>query len=424
MTQHRRHRIVLFAVAAMALAAAVFAASASANNSRVASAHPARASAQTAHPVSVTTAGKGKEAALAAAMRTLWDQHMEWTYATVDDFFHNPAAVGPTLDRLLQDQRDIGAAFAVYYGQAAGSELTNLLLTHIEDAVPVLQAAQANDATALANAEAAWFANAKQIADFLTSLNPSNWPASVTEPMMATHISQTITYSVDLLKGDYAQSIVDYDLAESHMDMMADTLTQGIVAQFRKDFPGAESPGAKKAAALAAAMRTLWDQHMEWTYATVDDFFHNPAAVGPTLDRLLQDQRDIGAAFVPFYGQAAGSELTSLLLTHIEEAVPVLQAAQANDATALATAEADWFANAKQIADFLTSLNPTNWPASVTEPMMATHISQTITYSVDLLKGDYTQSIVDYDPAESHMDMMADTLTHGIIAQFPNSFHG
>jgi hypothetical protein len=242
MTQHRRHKTVLFAVAAATVAAAVFAASASAHNSRVGFAH-ARASARTAHPVSVTTAGKGEAAALAAAMRTLWDQHMEWTYATVDDFFHNPAAVGPTLDRLLQNQRDIGAAFAVYYGQAAGNELTNLLLTHIQEAVPVLQAAQANDATALTNAEASWFANAKQIADFLSSLNPTNWPTSVTEPMMAEHISQTITYSVDLLQGNYTQSIVDYDLAESHMDMMADTLTQGIIAQFPRQFHGGRFSG-------------------------------------------------------------------------------------------------------------------------------------------------------------------------------------
>lgn len=236
--QHRRHRTKLSAVAAVALAAAVLAASASAHNSRVGFALDTRASTHPVHPVSVAAAGKTKAAALAGAMRTLWDQHMEWTYRTVDDFFHNPAAVGPTLDRLLQNQRDIGAAFATYYGQAAGTELTNLLLTHIEEAVPVLQAAQANDATALANAETAWLANAKQIADFLSSLNPTNWPTSATEPMMAEHISQTITYSVDLLNGDYAQSITDYNLAETHMDMMADTLTQGITAQFPKSFHG------------------------------------------------------------------------------------------------------------------------------------------------------------------------------------------
>lgn len=163
---------------------------------------------------------------------------MEWTYATVNDFFRDPAALTPTLNRLLQNQRDIGAAFVPYYGQAAGGELTNLLLTHIEEAVPVLEAAKANDAAGLAGAESAWFANARQIADFLSAANPRNWPTSLTEPMWMTHITQTITYSVDLLKGDVSQSIDDYGIAESHMDMMADTLTQGIIAQFPSRFPG------------------------------------------------------------------------------------------------------------------------------------------------------------------------------------------
>jgi hypothetical protein len=238
MTRYLRHRSVLSAVTIIALAAVIFVVSGVALNPPAGSARNLPASARGLHGTQVKTAGKSNAAALAAAMRTLWDQHMEWTYKTVDDFFHNQAALTPTLNRLLQDQRDIGAAFATYYGQAAGTELTNLLLTHIEEAVPVLQAAQANDAAALASAEAAWYANAKQIADFLSSLNPTNWPTSVTEPMMATHISQTITYSVDLLQGDFAQSISDYDLAESHMDMMADTLPQGIIAQFPSDFHG------------------------------------------------------------------------------------------------------------------------------------------------------------------------------------------
>jgi hypothetical protein len=224
-----RHRM-LPAVAAVALAGGALAACGSAPTGS--------ASAGGHHVASVAASHKMTAADLEGAMRTLWDQHMEWTYATVDDFFHNPAALTPTLDRLLQNQRDIGAAVVPFYGQAAANQLTNLLLTHIEDAVPVLKAAQAGDSAALATAEAAWFANAKQIADFLSAANPSNWPTSVTEPMMQQHISQTITYSVDLVKGDYAQSIVDYGTAESHMDMMADTLTQGIVAQFPDMFRG------------------------------------------------------------------------------------------------------------------------------------------------------------------------------------------
>jgi hypothetical protein len=52
--------------------------------------------------------------------RNLWSQHMEWTYSTVNAFFHDQDALQPTMDRLLQNQRDIGAAFAVYYGADKG----------------------------------------------------------------------------------------------------------------------------------------------------------------------------------------------------------------------------------------------------------------------------------------------------------------
>jgi hypothetical protein len=161
---------------------------------------------------------------------------------------------------------------------------------------------------------------------------------------------------------------------------------------------------------------------MEWTYATVDAFFHNQKALQPTLDRLLQNQRDIGAAIVPFYGQTAGDQLTKLLLTHINDAVPVLQAAQAGDTKALNTALDAWYANAKQIADFLSAADPKNWPTSATEPMLKEHITQTTAYAVDLLKGNYAQAIADYGKAEQHMAMLADVLSKGIIAEFPRKF--
>jgi ubiquinone biosynthesis protein UbiJ len=397
-----------------AIAATAVAACGSSNSSPAASSSSASKSA----PSNATA-----PVALSTAMRTLWMQHMEWTYETVDDFFHDQAALTPTLNRLLQNQRDIGAAIVPYYGQAAGTQLTNLLLTHIQQAVPVLTAAKDGDKAKLAAAESDWYANAKQIADFLSTANPNNWPTSVTEPMMKTHIDQTTTYSVDLLKGDYAQAITDYGTAEQHMIEMADALSKGIIAQFpqKVSLPqGDNSSSTSGPVALSTAMQTLWMQHMEWTYATVDAFFHNQAALTPTLNRLLQDQRDIGAAIVPYYGQAAGTQLTNLLLTHIQEAVPVLTAAKAGDKAKLDAAESAWYANAKQIADFLSQANPNNWPTSATEPLLKMHIDQTTTYSVDLLKGDFAQAIADYDKAEQHMISLADTLSKGIIAQFPN----
>jgi hypothetical protein len=184
------------------------------------------------------------------------------------------------------------------------------------------------------------------------------------------------------------------------------------------------APGAQQEIALYSAMHGLWSDHMQWTYATVDAFFHNQAGLQPILDRLLKNQKDIGAAIVPFYGQAAGDKLTALLTTHINQAVPVLKAAQANDKAALDKALADWHANAKEIADFISSANPTNWPTSATEPMLKGHIDQTTAYATDLLKGDYNKAVTDFATANDHMKVLADTLAKGIVAKFPDKFAG
>jgi hypothetical protein len=173
---------------------------------------------------------------------------------------------------------------------------------------------------------------------------------------------------------------------------------------------------------LRSAMRKVWADHMQWTYATVDAFFHNAKALDPTLQCLLANQDDIGNAIKPFYGDAAGAQLTALLRTHINQAVPVLKAAQAGDDEALKKAQDDWYANAQEIADFLTKANPDNWPASATGPALKMHIDQTTTYSVDLLKGDYPAAIGDYGKAFDHMMDLADILTNGITKQFPDKF--
>jgi hypothetical protein len=173
--------------------------------------------------------------------------------------------------------------------------------------------------------------------------------------------------------------------------------------------------------ALHSAMRTLWMQHMEWTYATVVAFADDSPALQPTIERLLRNQVDIGNAVAPFYGERAAAQLTDLLTTHIEEAVPVLTAAKAGDDVALQQAVNAWYRNAKDIADFLAKANPA-WPKAELRDMMETHITTTIGYAGDVLAGNHADAIADYDQAEAHMIEMADMLSQGLIAQFPDTF--
>jgi len=59
-------------------------------------------------------------------------------------------------------------------------------------------------------------------------------------------------------------------------------------------------------------------------------FLSQPRCRAGVPQPALAEPTEIGAAFVPFYGQETGQRLAGLLTTHIQQAVPVLQAAQAD----------------------------------------------------------------------------------------------
>jgi hypothetical protein len=168
------------------------------------------------------------------------------------------------------------------------------------------------------------------------------------------------------------------------------------------------------------SMRKLWEDHVTWTRLAIVEFADGSAGFPQTADRLLRNQDDIGDAVKPFYGEAAGERLSALLHDHIIIAVDVLQAAKSGDSIALADANARWYANANDIADFLAAANPRFWPQAVMRADMRTHLDQTLAEAADELGGDYAGSVAEYDAVHSHILAMADMLSSGIISQFPS----
>jgi hypothetical protein len=170
------------------------------------------------------------------------------------------------------------------------------------------------------------------------------------------------------------------------------------------------------------AMRKLWEEHVTWTRLYIVSAAADLPDKGVTADRLLQNQVDIGNAIKPFYGDAAGNQLTALLKDHILLAAALIDDVKAGD-TAKAKVDSDkWYANADEIATFLSNANPKNWPLKTMKAEMKMHLDLTLTEAADRLSGKFADDIKDYDAVENHILGMADVLSSGIIHQFPDRF--
>ena len=174
--------------------------------------------------------------------------------------------------------------------------------------------------------------------------------------------------------------------------------------------------------ALHDGMRKLWEDHITWTRLYIISAEAGSPDTDTTAQRLLQNQTDIGDAIKPFYGDAAGAKLTARLRDHILTAGDLIAAAKAGDTAKVATTKAAWYTNGEQIGDFLAQANPTHWPATEMRRMMRDHLDNTLAEAVDHLQGNWAADVVDYDKVHVQILHMADMLTDGIIAQFPQKF--
>ena len=169
------------------------------------------------------------------------------------------------------------------------------------------------------------------------------------------------------------------------------------------------------------ALRKLWSDHVIWTREYI------VAAVAGTPDadaaagRLLRNQDDIGAAIVPYYGEAAGQALTSLLRQHILIAVDLVAAAKAGDNAAFAKHDQRWTDNAREIARFLAGANP-NWPEQDVTDLLSLHLKLTKDEAVARLTKDYDADVKAFDDIFTEIMVLADALHDGLVAQFPDKF--
>ena len=361
---------------------------------------------------------------LKSGMRKLWEDHITWTRNVIFNIIDGLPGTTEAVNRLLQNQVDIGNAIKPYYGNSAGDQLTALLHDHITIAADLLTALKNDNTAAYNTAYAQWVTNADAIAALLSSVNP-NWPLAEMTSMMHEHLNATGAEALARKTGDYAADVTAFDNVHLQILQMADMLTEGIVKQFPNKFNGCSLKDFKKTTTcdLKSGMRKLWEDHIIWTRNVIFNIIDDLPGTTEAVNRLLQNQVDIGNAIKPYYGNSAGDQLTALLHDHITIAADLLTALKNDNTAAYNTAYAQWVTNADAIAALLSSVNP-NWPLAEMTSVMHEHLNATGAEALARKTGDYAADVTAYDHVHLQILQMADMLTEGIVKQFADKFGG
>lgn len=172
---------------------------------------------------------------------------------------------------------------------------------------------------------------------------------------------------------------------------------------------------------LKLNMRKLWEDHITYTRNYIISALADLPDLQAIAQRLLRNQDDIGQAIVPVYGPKAGKKLSGLLRDHILIATEVVKAAKENNKAELDSSSQKWYANADDIAQFLSSANP-HWDETTLKDMLYKHLDFTTGEVVSRLGNKWNDDISFYDKGHVHMLMFSDYLVDGILKQFPDKF--
>lgn len=172
---------------------------------------------------------------------------------------------------------------------------------------------------------------------------------------------------------------------------------------------------------LSNQIRLLWEQHITWTRLTTVSMVFDLPNVTLVTNRLLKNPDDFAALLAPIYGNANASRFSDLLRGHLIIAAELITAAKAGDAEAAADIERRWYNNAREIAVFLSTINP-YWSQAEWERMLFDHLALVKAQAVDMINKNYQAEIDRYAQMERQAMMMADVMTNGIVRQFPNNF--
>ncbi len=185
----------------------------------------------------------------------------------------------------------------------------------------------------------------------------------------------------------------------------------------------AAEKSSAKAAELRLAERDLWVGHIFWVRNVVlTTKLGDAAAAKAAEEQAVQNAKKIAEAVIPFYGKEAADKLFGLLAAHYGAIMEHMNAVFAGDKEAEGAADKKMTKNAEDIATFLSSANPKNWPKAMLASALIAHVGYHMA-QINAINGkDFSSEAETWEAMKNQVYTIADTLAEGIVKQFPQKF--
>ncbi len=183
--------------------------------------------------------------------------------------------------------------------------------------------------------------------------------------------------------------------------------------------PVAAAQAAQSSPKLHAAMRSLWQGHIQHTrdYAMAVKA-GNKMKAKAAADATVANAKDIANAVAGFYGKAGGDGIMTLLAGHWGAVKAMTDAEHAGDRKASSKAMQDGITNAGAIAKFLATANP-NLTENGVNGLLVMHVADHHAQIGQIMTGDKAGEAKTWEHMQAHMNTIADALSDAIAKQFP-----
>lgn len=173
--------------------------------------------------------------ALTNDFRSVWEQHVWWTRMLILNIVDETGDLAETVDRLMQNPKDMAAIFRRYYTANVANLIEHLITEHLSVGAEVIKAAKTNNTAAFMDSSQRWYRNAYEIAKALSSINPY-YNEDMVRKMFYDHLDLTIKEVQMRLAKNYAADIMVFNAIEKEALQMADYFSAGILSKFKNKF--------------------------------------------------------------------------------------------------------------------------------------------------------------------------------------------